>query len=238
MIAIVYNLPAIGGRLKLSRSTLVDLMNGRIPKWDDARISSVNPDLKFRPRDVVLAVRLDSSGTTYALTNHLSAISERWRRANGAPSNTVDWQGAAMRARGNEGVAALIKRNPWTIGYVEYGYAKRLGLEVALIENKAGEFVEPSAESGAAAITANLKAVPANLRAFLPDPEGEASYPIVSLTWLLLREQYPDPAKADALKRFVDWALTSGQPYGVELGFVPLPEGLVERARASARAIK
>ena len=238
MIVLAYNAPNIGGPLKLSRTTYVDLLNGRIPKWNDARIEGANPGLKLPARDIVLAVRLDASGTTYALTNHLNAASDRWRRTGQGVTNLVDWRGTAMRAKGNEGVAALIQRNPWTIGYVEYGYAKRLGLAMAHIENKAGKFVEPSAASGAAAIAANLKEVPEHLRVFFADPEGEDAYPIVTLTWLLLRDRHPDPAKGEALKRFVDWALTKGQPYGAELGFVPLPQGMLERALAAARATR
>jgi len=238
LVAIVYNLPGFQGPLKLSRSTLADLLLGRIPKWNDARITSTNPEFKPPDRDVVLAVRQDGSGTTFALTNHLNAASDKWRRGGQGATTRVAWPSTAVLARGNEGVAALVKRNPWTVGYVEYGYAKRLGLSMALLENREGNFVAPSAASGAAAIAANLKEVPAHLRVFIPDPTGEESYPIVSLTWLLLRSQYADPAKSDALKRFVEWSLTAGQPFGDELGFVPLPAGLVERARAVAREVR
>jgi phosphate transport system substrate-binding protein len=238
MIALVYNLPGLAGPLKLPRAVYPEILAGRITKWNDARIQAANPGLKLPNREIVLAVRLDASGTTFAFTNHLHAISETWRQPSLGVRNLVAWNGLALLARGNEGVAASVQRSNWTLGYVEYGYAKRLGLAIAQLENKAGKYLEPSAASGAAAIAANLNEVPANLRVYLPDPAGEESYPIVSLTWLLVRERYAEPAKAEALKRFVEWALTTGQPFGAELGFVPLPPGLVERARAVARAIQ
>lgn len=238
MIVLAYHLPGFAGTLKLPRAVYPEIFAGRIDKWNDPRIQAANPGMALPDRQTVLAVRLDSSGTTFAFTNHLVAASEAWRRAGSGPSSLVGWKGNAMLARGNEGVAALVKRNPWTIGYVEFGYAKRLGLAMAALENRAGRFVEPGPAAGEAALAASLAEVPANLRVFVPDPGGEGSYPIVSLTWLLLRQKNPEPARADALRRFVDWGLTDGQAQGGPLGYVALPPGLVERARAVARGIE
>jgi phosphate transport system substrate-binding protein len=233
MVALAYNLPGHAAPLRLPRAVYPDIFAGKVVKWNDARIVAANPGLKAADRDITLAVRLDSSGTTFAFTNHLAAVGKGWRA-----DTLLGWPGRAMLARGNEGVAAAVQRNAWTIGYVEYGYAKRLGLKAALLENKAGKFVEPDAASGEATIAANLNEVPPSLRVFMPDPAGDASYPIVALTWLVLRERYDDPNKADGVRRFAEWALTTGQPYGADLGYVPLPQGLVERARSVASAIK
>ncbi|HKA46477.1 MAG TPA: phosphate ABC transporter substrate-binding protein PstS [Burkholderiales bacterium] len=233
LIALAYNLPGYSAPLRLPRTVYPEIFAGRIKKWNDPRILAANPELKVGDRDITLAVRLDASGTTYAFTNHLTALTKGWRA-----DTLVGWPGRAMLARGNEGVAAAVQRNAWTIGYVEYGYAKRLGLKAALLENKEGKFVEPSAASGEATIASNLNEVPASLRVFMPDPAGEGSYPMIALTWLLVRERYDDPAKAEAIRRFAEWALTAGQPYSGELGFVPLPQGLIERARAVAREIR
>ena len=95
-----------------------------------------------------MVARQDSSGTTFALTNHLSAISEAWRDRGPGVGNLVDWRGQAMLARGNEGVAGRIKVSEGSIGYVEYHFAKRLGLAMAHLENKAGQYVEPSGRTG------------------------------------------------------------------------------------------
>jgi len=185
----------------------------------------------------VLVARQDGSGTTFALTNHLYSI-ERWRAAGRGVGSLVSWQGNVMLAPGNEGVSARIKISEGSIGYVEYGFAKRLGLPMAHLENKAGRYVEPNAESGQAALAASLDRLPSNLRIFIPDPEGETSYPIVSLTWLILNERYTDKTRAAALKRFVGWALTTGQAYGSELGYIALPPGLLERSRAAVQALQ
>lgn len=238
MVVLAYNLPGLSGPLKLSRTTYVDLLAGRIPKWNDARIQAINPDLKLPSKNVVLVARQDGSGTTFALTNHLAAISGKWSEMGRGVGTIVAWDGNAMLARGNEGVSARIKVSEGAIGYVEYGFAKRLNLPMAHLENKAGQFVAPNAASGQAAIAANLKRIPANLRAYLPDPEGDGAYPIVSLSWLLLYERYADANKSAALKRFVGWALTNGQSIGGELGYIPLPGELIERSKAAAEAVR
>ncbi len=238
MVVLAYNLPGLNGPLKLSRTTYVDLLAGRIPKWNDARIQAINPELKLPNKNIVVVGRQDSSGTTFALTNHLAAISGKWNEMGRGVGNIVAWGGGAMLARGNEGVAARIKVSEGAIGYVEYGFAKRLNLPMAQLENKNGHYVAPNAASGQAAIAANLKRIPANLRAYLPDPEGDNAYPIVSLTWLLLYERYGDANKGAALKRFVNWALADGQSLGGDLGYIPLPADLIERSKAAAEAIR
>ena len=128
-----------------------------------------------------------------------------------------------MLARGNEGVAGRIKVSEASIGYVEYHFAKRLGLAMAHVQNKAGRYMEPSEQSGQAALGANVKQMPSNLRLFLPDPEGAESYPIVTFSWLLVYDRYPNPAKTAALKKFLTWGLTTGQSYSRGLGYIPLP---------------
>ncbi len=238
MVVLAYNLPGLNGPLKLGRAAYVDLMSGRIPKWNDARIEATNPGLNLPNRDIVLIARLDGSGTTFALTNHLNAANRKWQGLGRGVGNLVGWPAGTVLVRGNEGVAARIKISEGSIGYVEFAFAKRLGMPMAHLENKAGNLVAPSAESGRAAIEANLTRIPGNLRVFLPDPEGEHAYPIVSLTWLLLNEHYGDPGKAVALKQFVNWALTDGQPMGAELGYVALPADLIARSRASVDAVR
>ena len=143
-----------------------------------------------------------------------------------------------MTARGNEGVAGRIRRSWGAIGYVEYGFAKRLGLPMIRLQNKAGIFVEPNPNSGQAALAANVDQIPSNLRVFLPDPEGQDSYPIVTFTWLLLHDQYPDQRKGTALKGFVNWALADGQRYSGDEGYIPLPDGVATLARAAVERIR
>ncbi|MGH8602752.1 MAG: phosphate ABC transporter substrate-binding protein PstS, partial [Gammaproteobacteria bacterium] len=203
--------------------------SGKIRKWNDPRIKNTNPDHTLPSMDITTVSRLDSSGTTYALINHLSAISAQWKDGPGA-GKLIDWPGPTMVARGNEGVAQRIKLSEGSIGYVEYGFAKRLGLRVASLENKAGQFIKPELQSGRTALTASSVDMLHTLQLFLPDPDGAGSYPIVSFSWLLLYEQYPDSEKAKALKDVVAWGLTEGQNYAEELGYIPLPQNVVSRA--------
>ena len=146
--------------------------------------------------------------------------------------------GISMTARGNEGVAGRIKRSWGSLGYVEYGFAKQLGLPMIHLQNKAGAFIEPGPVSGQAALSANVGQIPTNLRVYLPDPEGKDAYPIVTFTWLLLYDRYSDPRKADALKGFVDWTLTGGQRYSDAEGYIPLPTDVATLARAAVDRIR
>ena len=237
MVALAYNLPGIGGSLKLSRDVYADIVLRKIAKWNDPRIRAINPGLALPNRSIVIAARQDRSGTTFALANHLGAVSPEWQRGPGV-GYAIDWSGRAMLARGNEGVAALVKASEGAIGYVEYGFAERLRLPMAILQNKAGRYVAPNEKSGQAAFASNVSQMPENLRLYLPDPEGEDSYPIVSLTWLLLYERHPDKQKSAALKRFVTWGLSQGQSFGPDLGYIALPADVTRQSRAALERIQ
>jgi phosphate transport system substrate-binding protein len=232
MVVLAYNLSGVQGALKLSREVYVDIFLRKIVEWNDPRIQALNPGLKLPNRSIVIAARQDRSGTTFALANHLNAISPKWQRGPGV-GYAIDWSGRAMLARGNEGVAGLVKQSEGALGYMEYGFAERLRLPMAELQNKAGRYVGPSDRSGQAALASGVRQMPDNLRLYLPDPDGEESYPIVSLTWLLLYERHPDPQKSAALKRFVTWGLSLGQSYGPELGYIALPAEVSSRSRAA-----
>lgn len=238
MVVLAYNVKGLEGSLRLPRNVYSDIFAGKIRRWNDPRIAQANPGLDLPGRDITIVARQDSSGTTYAFTNHLGAISADWRDRGPGVGNVVDWPGNAMVARGNEGVASRIKMSDGAIGYVEYGFAKRLGLNMALLENRAGRFIAPGAESGQHAFTSNLGKMSSNLRVFLPDPEGESSYPIVTLSWLLLYREHPNPKVSAALKDFVSWGLTEGQRIGQTMGYVPLPDEVVALSRAALAALE
>ncbi len=232
MIVLAYNLPRLGGALRIPREVCVDIFSGRIKSWSDPRLREANPGLDLPNRSIAIAARQDSSGTTFAFTNHLGAISAAWRDRGPGVGNLVDWK-SAMLARGNEGVAGRIKVSEDSIGYVEYHFAKRLGLPVAQLQNKAGRYVGPSERTGQAALASTVSSMPSNLRLFLPDPDGEDSYPIVTYSWLLLRGRPGDKDKAAALKEFLRWGLTSGQKFSRELGYIPLPDEVVSLSIAA-----
>ena len=238
IIVIAYHVKGLSGPLKLPREVYSDIFLGKITRWNDSRIQAANPGLKLPNENITIAARQDSSGTTYAFTNHLSAVSQEWRDRGPGTGKAVDWPGNAMVARGNEGVAALIKIGEGSIGYMEYGFAKRLGLTMAWLENKNGRFVEPNDHSGAETLLQNASKMPENLRLMTPDPDGEDAYPIVTLSWLLLYQRYPDPAKASALRQFISFGLTEGLNYSRELGYLPLPDEIVSRSRKALENIQ
>jgi len=238
IIVIAYHVKGLNGPLKFPRDVYKDIFAGKITHWNDSRIQAANPDLNLPNENITVVARQDSSGTTYAFTNHLSAVSQDWRDRGPGVGKVVDWPGNAMVAKGNEGVAALIKISEGAIGYMEYGFAKRLGLPMAWLENKAGRFVEPNDQSGAQALARNSQPMPDNLRLLIPDPEGEDAYPILTLSWLILYQHYQNPEKAAALKQFVTYGLTEGQRYSRELGYVPLPGEIVSRSQKALENIK
>jgi len=237
IVVLAYNVPGLGGPLRLSRDVYVDIFARRIQMWNDPRIRAVNPGLALPNRSIALVARQDSSGTTFALTNHLAAISDIWRDRGPGIGNLVDWRGAAMLARGNEGVAGRIRSSEDSIGYVEYHFAKRLGLAMAQLQNKTGRYVAPAERTGQVALTQSASRMPANLRVFLPDPDGEDAYPIVTYTWLLLYDHYADRDKASALRKFVAWGLTEGQTLSRELGYIPLPPEIATLSLAAVERI-
>jgi phosphate transport system substrate-binding protein len=143
-----------------------------------------------------------------------------------------------MMVRGNEGVAARVKLSVGSIGYVEFSFAKQLGMPTAQLENKEGRFVAPGDAIGEATLAANLSRIPANLRVFIPDPDGAESYPIVTFSWLLLKEKSGNPAKQEALKRFVSWGLSDGQAFSNELGFIRLPADVAERSKTALSRVQ
>jgi phosphate transport system substrate-binding protein len=234
-IAIVYNVPGVKAPLKLKRDVYVDIFLGNIKHWDDPSIQVSNPDVDLPHVVIARVARQDSSGTTFAFTNHLNAISPKWQKGPGV-AQKVAWPGSTMHAQGNEGVATLVQRSTGAVGYVEYGYASRLGLATAHLENKAGAFVAPSGTSGLAAL--RDVQLPANFREFFPDPAGIDAYPIVTYTWLLLYRQYPDSKKGNALKQFATWCLHDGQQFNEELGYIRLPSAVAEDAARAVEAIQ
>jgi phosphate transport system substrate-binding protein len=234
-VVLAYNLPDLQGDLKLSRKAYAGIFLGEIKKWNDPLIAESNPKVKLPNLTIATAVRLDGSGTTFAFTKNLDAISEKWRNQFG-PATLVDWPGNAMRARGNEGVAGMIGKSEGAIGYVGYEFARKLGLNTAALENKDGKFVHASDESCRAALAA--AEVPENLRLFVPDPKGVDSYPIVTFSWILLRRNYQNAETANAVRELFQWSLQDGQRYAPELGYIRLPAAVAKKAQAALNSIK
>jgi phosphate transport system substrate-binding protein len=233
-VALAYNLPGLEGDLKLSRKAYTAIFLGEIKNWNDPAIAKTNPGAKLPKLSIATVVRQDSSGTTYAFTKHLDAISEKWRAEHG-PATLVNWPGNAMRAKGNEGVAARINQSIGSIGYVSYEFAYKLGLKLAVLENREGKFVKPTEESCTAALAE--AEMPENLRVFVPDPSGQDSYPIVTFSWILLYKNYPDAEKAKSIRDLFQWCLQDGQTYAPQLGYVRLPANVTKKTLAVLNTI-
>jgi phosphate transport system substrate-binding protein len=231
-IVLAYNLPDVG-ELKLPRAVYTDILLGKIKNWNDPKIQAANPDAKLPDQAITVVHRSDGSGTTGVFTKHLSAISPEWKSKVG-DGKTVDWP-VGVGAKGNEGVTAQVQQTQGSIGYIEYGYAKQNNLKFAAIENKSGKFVVPTEES--AAKTLEAVTLPGNLRAFITDPEGADSYPIVTYSWIMAYKKYPDAAKAKAVEAMIEYGLTEGQKVAPELGYVPLPQNVVQKVAAAADQI-
>jgi phosphate transport system substrate-binding protein len=233
-IVLAYNLPGVTGAVQLPRDIYPAIFLGEITKWNDPKIVAANPGLKLPSLPITVAYRADGSGTTYNFTNHLATISPEFKTKVGS-GKTVKFP-VGVGGKGNEGVAALIKQTPGTIGYVEYGYAQQIKLPMATLQNQAGKFIAPTPESGSTAL--GQVALPENLRAFVTDPAGDGSYPIVTFTWWLCHTQYTKPGVADSIKALATWSLTDGQKLAPELGYLPLPDSVVAKVQAAVSQIK
>ncbi|MGH8601775.1 MAG: phosphate ABC transporter substrate-binding protein PstS [Gammaproteobacteria bacterium] len=235
-IVLAYHLPGDPKGLKLPRDVYPDILLGKITQWNDPRIAQANPDLSLPDMPITVVSRADSSGTTYVFTRHLSAVSEDWKNGPGT-GKTVQWPRSdkLVAAPKNDGITATVKQTPGAIGYIEYSYAKLTKTSTALLQNKAGNFVAVGGETGKAALAgAQLSE---DLRMWVDDPDGANSYPIASFTWMLFSKKQ-DPKKAEALRDVVEYCLTEGQKIADQMGYIPLPENVVEKVRVASQQIQ
>jgi len=231
-IVIAYNLKGVDN-LKLSRKAYSGIFLGKVKRWDDPLIAQANPGVKLPDLPVNVVVRADSSGTSFVFSKHLSAMSEDFSKDVGA--NTMPNWPVGTKSKGNEGVTASIMTTPGSIGYIEYGYAKSQKVPMAILENKAGKYVEAGTATGQAALASG--ALPDDLIAWASDPEGADAYPIVTYTWLICYKKYPDKAKLQAMQDLVKYGLTDGQKEAEPLGYIPLPQNVVAKATAAIQNI-
>lgn len=232
-IVLSYNLEGVP-ELKLSREAYAGIFLGKVTKWNDPLIAKANPDAKLPDSAINVVVRADGSGTTFVFSQHLAAISPEFAKSPGV-NMMPNWP-VGTRSKGNEGITASLRTTPGSIGYIEYGYAKGQGLAMASLENKAGKFVKASTPSAQASLAA--VEMPADLMAWLPDPAGDASYPIVTYTWMLCYKRYEDANKLKALKGVIEYCLTEGQKNSEQLGYVPLPAPVVAKVKDALNNIQ
>lgn len=224
------------GKMSLTGKVLADIYLGKIRKWNDPVIMSLNPGLKLPSQDITVVHRSDGSGTTFIFTNYLSKVSAEWKEkvGNGA---SVSWPApTSSGGKGNEGVASFVQRIRGTIGYVEYAYAKQNRMAYTLLANREGRFVAPDDRSfQAAAAGADWKSA-RGFYEILTDEPGGGSWPITGATFILLHKVQSDPTKAKEVLKFFDWAYDNGGKMALELDYIPMPADVVKLVKASWRS--
>ncbi len=235
-VVVTYNVPGVEKGLKLTSDVVADIFLGKITKWNDPRIVSVNKGMKLPDSPIVVVHRSDGSGTSAIFTDYLSNVSSEWKSKVGMGAS-VNWP-VGLGGKGNEGVAGQIKNIKNSIGYVELAYAHENNLPFASLKNASGSFVEPSIKSTSAAAAGAAKNMPADFRISLVNQQGKDTYPIVGFTWLLVYEQQKDPVKGKKLVEFLNWELKKGQKMAAAILYAPLPEKVAKMVEKTIKSIK
>jgi phosphate transport system substrate-binding protein len=236
-VVLTYNIPGVGADLKLQSDVVADIYLAKITKWNDPRITKDNPGVKLPNDDIVVVRRTDGSGTTFVFTDFLSKVSPEWKKKVGA-SPSVSWPGQTLGGAQNPGVTGLVKQTPSSIGYVELAYALENKMPYATIKNASGNWVKPSLETVTAAAASAASNMPEDFRVSITNAMGNNAYPISTFTWMLIPTQIPDPAKAKAVKGFLEWMLTSGQKDCAALSYAPLPKEVVAKEMKQIALVK
>jgi len=220
----------VSGQLRLTGEVITDIYLGKITRWNDAAIVALNPDTTLPDSTIRVVYRSDGSGTTFNFVNYLSQVSPEWKQKVGV-GTAVRWP-TGFGGRGNEGVAAYVKQLQGSIGYVELSYALSTRLVYASMQNAAGTWVKPSLETfRAAAVSADWANAP-DFHLVITNAPGENAWPIAATNFILMPKQPRDPERSAAALAFFDWVYANGDASAESLGYVPLPDPLVERIKA------
>jgi phosphate transport system substrate-binding protein len=232
--SIPYNIPGLNGRLKLNGRVLAQIYLNQIQKWNDARIRALNKGLNLPNLDITPVHRSDNSGTSYNFTDYLASASSEWKSRIGVGVN-ANWP-TGVGGQGSSGMAAAVSRTSGAVGYVDVAYSLKNHLPFALIQNKSGKYATPGLR-GIAGAAATVRRVPAsNELSIVNPPKGfRNAYPICTFTYIILPTKTD---KAAELRRFVFWALTSGQKYGPRLLFVRIPKPVLVSAEKTLKKVK
>lgn len=226
-IVLTYTLPG-NPRLRLTPSLISDIFLGKVTKWNDKRITDINPNENLPDMNIMVVHRSDGSGTTFVFTDYLSKVSKEWGKKVGR-GKAVNWP-VGLGSKGNTGVAGFIKYSPGAIGYVELGYAVLNRMPVAAIQNKAMRFINPGATSTSIAARVFL---PDDTRISITNTKAIEGYPIAGFTWILVFEEQAyrggPEKKAKALAKALWWMTHEGQKYAEPLHYAPLsPEAIIK----------
>ena len=232
-IAIVVNLKGADGNplatpIKFPYTAVADIFLGKITKWNDPILTEANPDVQLPDQDIIVVHRSDGSGTSFIFTDFLSHVSQEWKDTVGS-ATSVKWP-VGLGGKGNEGVYGTVAQNEGAIGYVELAYAIQNKAVLNLVQNKAGEYIEPSIESTQTAMADYGTDLGDKLALSIVDAPGKTSYPISGYTYLLLYMDQQDCVKANKLVEFIKWAIgPDGDASAKELLYVPLPDAVKQQ---------
>lgn len=242
--AINYNLPGISN-LKLTGNVLAQIYQGKITKWNDSAIASLNPGVSLPAENIVPVRRIDASGDTFIFTSLLSDTNSDWKNGPGF-GTTVTWPAVSseLTANGNPGMIQTCKATPGCVAYIGISVEQQAiaqGLGEVMLQNKAGNFLQPNTSTISAAVTAGSGNVPANLAAPLIYEPGSQSYPIVNFEYLVVKSTQSSSDLALAIRTFLSWATsTSGGSTPANLSkvtFVALPSSVLPKIQAAIARI-
>ena len=216
------------GQLKLTSEVIAAIYLGKITKWNDSAIQSIN-DFKLPDMAITVVHRADGSGTSFLFTDWLSKTNSEWKEKVGA-GTAVKWP-TGIGGKGNEGVAAVVQRAKGSIGYVEYAYAKKNKINHTLLKNKDGKWVAPDDETFKAAADGAEWTGTNGMYTLLTDQKGAKSWPITGASFILMHRQQADPLVGRAVLKFFSWSFNNGSQMATELDYVPLPKSLQDKVR-------
>jgi phosphate transport system substrate-binding protein len=229
-VCIAYNLPGLKAPLRLSGATLAGIFSSEIIGWQDPTIAHENPGVALPHQAIIVVHRADGSGTTSILSSYLSHVSSVWQSKMGS-GLTVKWP-AGIAVAGSSALTKTVLDTPGTIGYTELTFARTSGVSVASIQNRAGEYVAPSPASAYAAVDAAASSLATDIRTPIVDPPATAkgAYPITGMTFILIpKDNTSTDGEQEALKAYLDYALTTGQDAAEELSYAKLPPAVQQQ---------
>jgi len=234
-VVITYNLSG-NPQLRFTPEVIADIFLGKINKWNDRRISGINPGVKLPDTTITVVHRSDGSGTTFIFSGYLSKVSAQWKEKVGA-GTSLNWP-TGLGGKGNPGVAGLVQQTPGSIGYVELIYALQNKMPYGVVKNKKGKFVTATIASTSLAAETNL---PDDMKVSLTDTDAPNGYPISGFTWIIVYKELDyagrSEEKAKEVVKLLWWMTHEGQKYAEPLEYAPLSKKAVEKAEKLIKSI-
>jgi phosphate transport system substrate-binding protein len=233
VISIAYNLAGVD-KLQLDADTLSGIFLGKIKKWNDPALTTINPGVSLPSSAITVVHRSDGSGTTFHFTDYLSKVSADWKSGVGN-AKSVKWP-VGIGASGNQAVAQAIQSTAGSVGYVELAYVVTANMHQAYLKNENGKYVQASVDGATAAAAQNSSVSPTNFS--ITNEPGDTTYPIAGFSWVILKTSYSDSAKGRAVVYLFKWLVTDGQSEGKDLQYAPLPSAVAQLAMTNLKLIK